>query len=31
MAQLQDLTVNELKRKIYFVNPAAAYFANLTK
>ncbi len=31
LAQLQDLTVNELKRKIYFVNPAAAYFANLTK
>jgi len=31
LANLQDLTVNELKRKVYFVNSNAAYLANLTK
>lgn len=28
---LQDMTVNELKRKVYFLNASAAYFANLAK
>lgn len=28
---LQDLTVNDLKRKLYFVNTTAAYMANLAK
>jgi hypothetical protein len=31
LTNLQDLTVNELKRKIYFVNANAAYLANLAK
>jgi hypothetical protein len=31
LANLQDLTVNELKRKVYFVNSNAAYLANLAK
>lgn len=31
LTNLQDLTINELKRKVYFVNSNAAYLANLTK
>ena len=31
MTNLQDLTVNELKRKVYFVTSSAAYFTNLAR